>query len=98
MKKLMNRRVQAIIMNEALLSRIMQNQGQVFHTITNLPFTKKKQKELLLVNRANYKTRLSDISKALQLLPCAGPGAIGKTVHGPSYIWAIINDLRVQKD
>ena len=94
----MNRRGQAIIMNEALLSRIMQNQGQVFHTITNLPFTYEVQKELLLVNRANYKIPLSDISKALQLLPCAGPGAIGKTVHGPSYIWAILNDPRVQKD
>ena len=85
-------------MYEAVLNRIMQNQGQVFYTITNLPFTYVVQSGSLLVNRANYIIPLSDISKAIQLLPCAGPSAIGKTVHGPSYIWAILNDPRVKMD
>ena len=83
-------------MYETVLKRIMQNQGEVFHTITNLPFTYQIQNEALSVSRTNYIIPLSDISKAFQLLPCAGPGAIGKTVRGPSYIWAILNDPRVQ--
>ena len=83
-------------MYETVLKRIMQNQGEVFHTITNLPFTYEIRNEALSVSRTNYIISLSDISKAYQLLPCSGPGALGKKVRGPSYIWAILNDPRVQ--
>ena len=85
-------------MYETVLKRIMQNQGQVFYTIMNLPFTYEVRNKALIVSRTNYLIPLSDILKAYQLLPCSGPGVIGKTVRGPSYIWAILNDSRVQRE
>lgn len=83
-------------MDEQLLNRIKQNAGEVFYTIKKLPFTYAIQKNAIITDRTDYPIPLSEISKAAECMPCAGPGAIGKIVRGSSYVWAILNDPRIQ--
>ena len=82
-------------MYEAVLKRIMNNQGNLFHTITKLPFTYEIKNGYLQVSRTNYSIPLSDIQKAYNLFPCSGPSGFENAVRGPSYIWAILNDIRI---
>ena len=83
-------------MDEQVLNRIKQNAGEVFYTIKKLPFTYAIQKNALITDRTDYPITFSEISKAAECMPCAGPGAIGKIVRGSSYVWAILSDPRIQ--
>lgn len=85
-------------MYETILRRIMNNQGNLFRTITNLPFTYEIDNGYLRVSRTNYAIPLSDIRVAYNVFPCAGPSGFGNAVRGPSYIWAILNDSRIRNN
>lgn len=50
----------------------------------------------MIISRTDYPITLAEVEKAYDCRPCAGPGALGKMVRGSSYVWAILNDPRIQ--
>ena len=76
---------------------IVINEGNVFKTITGLEFTYRVDSNFIIPNRTEYNISRADIEKAYNLLPLTGPGEINDIVRGPSYVWAILNDKRINK-
>lgn len=78
-------------------TRIMALQGEEFTTITDLPFTYRIEGDGLFPSRTNYRLSRGNFEKAYAMLPIQGPGEISKSIHGPSYVWAILNDPRISR-
>jgi hypothetical protein len=82
---------------DAVYSRIVYHSGMIFSTKTGRPFVYKIEKGKLVVNRTGYKVHAkSNIRRALARMPLPGPGRLNGKVRMPSYIWAILNDPRIQ--
>ena len=79
--------------------RIVKHQGEIFFTITHLPFSYTIKDDGLYPNRTDFRLSKGNFAKAYNIIPIKGPGVINNTVMGPSYVWGIFNDNRVrQKD
>lgn len=72
---------------------IKNNEGQVFHTITGLPFTYRVENDVVHVSRTSYRLTRNEFEKAFQQMPIPGPGQISGIIRGPSYIYAILSKL-----
>lgn len=81
---------------ERIRQRIVANQREDFRTVTGLPFTYEIEGEVLVPSRTHYNLPKSQVKKAFELVPFAGPGAINSIVRGPSYVWAILHDPRIR--
>ena len=81
---------------EECWSKILQNEGENFKTITDLDFSYKVQNDILVPSRTDYKIQKSEVQKAFDLMPLKGPGEINDLVRGPAYVWAILNDQRIK--
>ena len=77
-------------------ARIKSHQGDVFHTIGGKEFTYMVTGKVLNTSRTRYNLPKSEFAKALQHVPISGPGEITDLVRGPSYIWGILHDSRIQ--
>lgn len=77
-------------------SRIIDLAGQTFSTKTGLVFSYIVTGQFVLPSRTAYQIAKSDFEKAFALGPTAGPGCLNQIVRGPSYIWAILHDDRIQ--
>lgn len=80
---------------DAVWNRITENEGRTFNTKRGLEFTYKINGNMLIPSRTNYLLPKKDFETAFNSMPIKGPGEINKTIHGPSYIWAILNDKRI---
>jgi len=81
----------------SVYSRVVHYSGQIFNTKTGRPFVYQVVNGKLVVNRTGYKANAkSNIRKALALMPASRPSKLNGKVMMPSYIWAILNDSRVQ--
>lgn len=77
--------------------RILSSQGEIFYTISGLPFTYTIKGARLRPSRTDYNISLSDIEKAYQMIPLRGPSEINDLVRGPAYVWAILHDPRIRQ-
>lgn len=75
---------------------IVKNQGEQFHTKTNLPFTYEIVGNTVVPDRTNYPLAKSDFEKAAQIEQLTGPGQINDLVRGPAYVYAILTDKRIR--
>lgn len=75
--------------------KIRSNSGQVFRTITGKEFTYSVIGNYFLPSRTGYRISKKDFEKAYEMLPLDGPGKINNIVRGPSYVWAVLNDKRI---
>jgi len=82
---------------EQVWANILKNQGQKFYTKTNLEFIYSVNGNILKHNRTDYSIEKGDFIKAFELLPIEKPSDIINIVRGPSYVWAILNDIRIIK-
>jgi len=78
-------------------TRIENNQGQMFHTITGLEFSYQVMGNYLKTTRTDYNLSKQDFARAASMVPIPSPGAINNIVRGPAYIWAILHDQRISK-
>lgn len=82
---------------EQVWLRIIQHEGEVFHTKNCCPFTYTVSGNVLVTSRTVYNLSKSNFKKALDKVPLVGPGEIAKVVRGHSYVWAILHDKRVSQ-
>lgn len=80
---------------EEVWRRISAHTGEVFTTISGLPFTYTVAGNVLRTDVTDYNLTASEFQKAVCLLPLSGPGKISQIVRGPTYVWAILHDHRV---
>ena len=80
---------------EEVWRRILDNEGETFHTKRELAFTYTIFNNQLTPSRTNYHLHKSNFKKAQELMPISRPGDITNDVRGPSYVWAILNDKRI---
>ena len=89
-----------LIMNkpafEEVWRRIVECEGEGFHTKTNLPFTYWIRGNTVIPDRTRYPLHKSNFEKAYRLVPIYGPGEINNIVRGPAYVWAILHDSRIR--
>ena len=72
---------------------VVKNAGKPFHTVTGLPFTYEVRGEAVYTSRTNYRLTKRDFESAFQQMPASGPGQFNTSVHGPSYVFAILSAL-----
>lgn len=82
---------------ETVWDRIKQHVGQEFKTMRGLQFTYKIEGDSLIPSRANWNIPKKDFRKAYANGPIASPGEIRNEVYGPSYVWAILHDVRISQ-
>lgn len=81
-------------MNE-IWEKVKQHQGEVFHTVTGLEFTYTVVGERVIHTRSKAALSRSDFEKAVTLNPQKASD-LHNDVSGPSYVYAIITDSRLQ--
>jgi hypothetical protein len=75
-------------------SRIVAHQGKTFHQKRGKPFTYRVSGGAVHPDTTNHSIMQSQFAKALDRMPLDGPGEIND-LRGPSYIFAILTDPRI---
>jgi len=78
--------------------RLRAHEGERFATIRGLPFTYTMSGAVLRPSRTDHNISRADFAKALALLPLESPTRIRKVVRGPSYLWALLQDVRIRME
>lgn len=71
--------------------------GQDFTTKTGKPFAYDASASALVLRNTNRSLPKGDFAEALRRMPVSGPGEL-QDLQGPSYLYAILTDQRVQVD
>jgi len=77
-------------------TRIQSHEGESFKTVRGLEFTYKMADDAFYPSRTRYRISKSHFQKAYEMMPASGAGEISQVVRGPSYVWAVLNDLRIR--
>ena len=77
--------------------RLHSLEGEEFHTKSGKPFSFTISGDVLLVSRTEYNLSKGNFAKGLEIVPFDGPSAVQDVVRGPSYVWAILHDVRVRQ-
>jgi len=80
---------------EKIWNRILLYEGEKFHLIHGEEFTYEINGNIIHPNRTKWNIPKSHIIRAYELLPFNGPGVISNEIMGPSYVWAILHDIRI---
>lgn len=82
---------------EIIWSRIVENQGNIFKTITNKEFTYKTENDTFQPLRPKKTPILkkSMVEEAYKVWPVDGPAFFPKQILAPSYLWGVFNDKRI---
>ena len=80
---------------ETIWKNIIEHEGSVFLTKTNMELVYHVDGNMLKHNRTSTPLSKADIEKALLRLPLSGPRDINTVVTGPAYIYAILSDKRI---
>ncbi|MDR3276265.1 MAG: hypothetical protein LBT11_03470 [Treponema sp.] len=79
--------------------KIIKYEGEVFYTITGLPFSYRIDNDSIIPIRngleINRKIPKTDIEKTMAMWPISGPSEISSTIQGPSYVYGILSDKRI---
>ena len=81
---------------ETIWSQIKSHEGEVFHTKTGLPFKYQILNNAVIPDRTGFPLAKSNFEKAAKIDNLIAPGQINKLVMGPSYVYAILTDQRIQ--
>ena len=81
---------------EEILQNITNCEGQVFHTIKGKAFSYKViGLTIQIVGNKPYPISFTNIANAWNVGQVPGPGAYPPNIVGPSYVWALLNDARI---
>lgn len=77
-------------------SRILSYQGEVFKTISKLPFTYRVDSEGLITSRNTWHLSKGNFEKAFHLGKGKSLSELSDAgMVGHSYVWAVLNDSRI---
>lgn len=83
-----------IAMKQKLMSFLQENEGKIFRTVRNLPFSYQLTERGLKISRValdkNETFTYKNIEQALEQMPVAGPGAFHGII-GTSYCFSILS-------
>ena len=79
---------------DLLWAKIKSFEGEIFHTVSGIPFSYEILGNDLLRTGSEYPLNRSNFKKALDLRP-KNVVAISRKVRGPSYVYAILTDPRI---
>ena len=86
---------------DTLWERLQAHEGEVFYTITGLPFTYQMENGSLIPIRDGEPVKQSlsrqNFAKALERLPFNSPGEINGTIRGPAYVYTLLHDPRIMR-
>lgn len=82
-----------MLTKENIWKKVKENEGSVFQTVTGKDFTYQVIDNFVITSRTKWHIREKDFQTAIELHP-SKPSDITKDVYGPSYVFAIIKDLR----
>jgi len=80
---------------EEIWDRILSYEGTKFHLINGEAFTYEITGNILHPSRTKWNIPKSHIMRSYNIVPFSGPGVISKEIMGPSYVWAILHDVRI---
>lgn len=82
---------------EIIWSRIVENQGKTFLTITKKEFTYKVENNIFKPLRPKKAPDVAKdiVEQAYNVWPIAGPAYFPKNILAPSYLWGVLNDERI---
>lgn len=78
--------------------KILNHEGDLFHTITGLDFVYRIQGDVLNTNRTRYNLSKGNFQAAFDMMPLSSPGQMSRKIRGSSYVCAILNDPRINGD
>ncbi len=81
---------------EDVWRNIISHAGEEFYTKKNIAFRYKIINNYVVPDRTNYPLSKANFQKAAEFMPLEGPGQINNLVRGPSYVFAILSDKRIQ--
>ena len=81
---------------ETIWLSIKNHEGEDFRTVLGLRFTYRVENDYLTTTRTDYPISIKDFEKAYSLKRLEGPGQLANLVRGPSYVFAILTDKRIQ--
>ncbi len=82
---------------ECIWENIISHEGEEFKTVRNLPFTYSIIDKTLITNRTSYPLSKENFRKAYNLMPTIKrPSDFSNIIHGPSYVFVILNDARIK--
>lgn len=82
---------------EEVWARIVKHEGEEFPMKTEgETLTYEIQGNVFFPSRTDYQIPKSSFERALERVPCRGPGAWPKSIQGRSYVWAVLHDLRIR--
>ena len=76
--------------------KIKKLEGEEFHTKRGLSFTYRIAGNEFHPSRTEWLITRADFERALEYVPCDGPGVISNLIQGPSYVWAVLHDPRIR--
>ena len=80
---------------DEIWERIAQHAGQTFSTKRGVEFTYTVSGASLVTSRTDSPISRGQFARALELWPADGPGALGSSVAGRTYLWALLADRRI---
>jgi hypothetical protein len=81
---------------DVVWARISAHAGEVFHQKRGRPFTYRIYGGCVLPDRTHRQIPRSNFAAALELVPTDSTVPL-QHLQGPSYIWAILHDLRIRQ-
>lgn len=79
---------------EIIWQRIIENEGETFFTITDIPFTYAVANNSVIPG-TNRKIPKSNFANAISLFPISKPSDLPRKTQGASYVFGILNDTRI---
>lgn len=83
---------------EAIWLQIISHEGELFYTKTGKPFRYKVVNNSIIPDRTGFPLAKLNFEKAANIENLTAPSQINKLVMGPSYVFAILTNKRIQSD
>ena len=81
---------------EEIIQNIIDCEGQVFQKIKGKPFKYSiRGQSIQIIGNKPYPISFTNIINAWNVGQVPGPGAFPDNIVGPSYVWALLNDARI---
>ena len=80
---------------DRLWENLIDHQGDVFYTITHLPFKYRIEGNRIFTDRSVRPISRDEFILSYLSLPIDGPSDINQITRGASYVWALLNDERI---
>jgi hypothetical protein len=84
---------------EIVWNRILAHGGELFHTVSGIPFTYSSGRHYIRLNNTQRNIPKADFARAVSRIPLGGMAKAQRLgVQGPAYLYAIVMDHRIRQN